>query len=142
MKPASLILLGAIVTIGFVTPAAAQESYIADLYGEFEVPGPGDSNGAGLATFDWNFETNELCYALAVDDIARATAAHVHRGATSEAGPPVATLETPGFDGGADGCLEISEELRVELRENPAAFYVNIHNDAYPAGAVRGQIER
>ena len=142
MKPASSFLLGAIVTLGVAMPATAQESYIADLFGESEVPGPGDSNGAGLATFDWNFETSQLCYALAVDDIDRATAAHVHRGTDSEAGPSVATLDTPGFDGGADGCLEISEELRAELRANPSAFYVNVHNDAYPAGAVRGQLER
>jgi hypothetical protein len=38
--------------------------------------------------------------------------------------------------------MEISAELRTELRENPSGFYVNIHNDAYPAGAVRGQLER
>jgi len=28
------------------------------------------------------------------------------------------------------------------ISANPRGFYVNIHTDPYPAGAVRGQLER
>lgn len=142
MNRSSSILLGVLAVAAFAMPAQAQESYMADLTGAAEVPGPGDPDGAGIATLDWDDESEQLCYALAIDDIDPATAAHVHRGAAGEAGPPVVTLETPGVDGGSDGCVEISNALRTELRENPGGFYVNVHNDAYPAGAVRGQLER
>ncbi|QLC25930.1 CHRD domain-containing protein [Parasphingopyxis algicola] len=142
MNRSSSILLGVLAVAVFAMPAQAQESYMADLTGEAEVPGPGDPDGAGIATLDWNTMNEELCYALAVDYVDPATAAHVHRGVAGENGPPVITLETPGIDGGSDGCVEISNALRTELRENPSGFYVNVHNDAYPAGAVRGQLER
>ena len=142
MKPISSILLGAVAAIACAGPVLAQESYSADLTGAAEVPGPGDPDGLGIATLDWNEDDEQLCYAIAVDDIEPATAAHIHRGGPDEAGPPVATLETPGADGGADGCIDISASLRRELRDNPAAFYVNIHTEAHPAGAVRGQLEQ
>jgi hypothetical protein len=79
MKTSSSILLGVIMAAGFAMPASAQESYLADLTGSAEVPGPGDRNGAGIATLDWNFLNDQLCYALAVDYIDPATAAHIHR---------------------------------------------------------------
>ncbi|MEM8697469.1 MAG: CHRD domain-containing protein [Pseudomonadota bacterium] len=142
MKSSVSILLGICAAAGLAAPAQAQESYSADLTGAAEVPGPGDPDGAGVATFDWNEEDEQLCYAMAIDDIDPATAAHIHRGAAGEAGPPVVTLTTPGADGGADACMEIEDGLRAELRDNPGGFYVNIHNEAYPAGAVRGQLER
>ena len=138
----SVMLMGAAVALGAAAPAFAQESYLADLTGAAEVPGPGDPDGAGIATFDWNDEQEQLCYALSIDDIAPATAAHIHRGAAGEAGPPVVTLDTPGADGGADGCMEIEPALRGEIRDNPGSFYVNVHNEEFPAGAVRGQLER
>ncbi|RED16829.1 CHRD domain-containing protein [Parasphingopyxis lamellibrachiae] len=142
MKITPSILLGAIAAAGLSAPALAQESYSADLTGAAEVPGPGDPDGAGIATLDWDSEDEQLCYALSIDDIDPATAAHVHRGAAGEAGPPVITLDTPGADGGSDGCVEISSSLRRELRDNPGGFYVNVHNEPHPAGAVRGQLER
>lgn len=138
----AFILLGAISAFGLAAPAHAQESYSADLTGGAEVPGPGDPDGIGIATFDWDEEQEQLCYALSIDDIDPATAAHIHRGAAGEAGPPVVTLDTPGADGGADGCMEIAPALRREIRNNPADFYVNVHNEPFPAGAVRGQLER
>ncbi len=142
MRSTALVLLGAFATAGLGAPALAQESYSADLSGAAEVPGPGDPDGAGIATLDWDSEDEQLCYAIAVDDIDPATAAHVHRGAAGVAGPPVITLDTPDADGGSDGCVSITSTLRREIRANPAGFYVNVHTGPHPAGAVRGQLEQ
>ena len=142
MKTTVSILLGTCAIAGLGAPVLAQESYTADLTGAAEIPGPGDPDGAGIATLDWDSEDEQFCYALAIDDIDPATAAHVHRGAAGEAGPPVITLETPGADGGSDGCVEVTPSLRREIRENPGGFYVNVHSEPHPAGAVRGQLER
>lgn len=123
-------------------PAAAQmESYAADLSGAAEIPGPGDADGSGLATLDYDAERSQYCYAIQVYDIAPATAAHLHRGTAGVAGPPVLTLEAPG-PGGSDGCVDVSAELRQEIAGNPAGFYVNVHTADHPDGAVRGQLTR
>lgn len=118
-----------------------EEAYIADLSGDAEVPGPGDPDGTGTGSLDWNEELGQFCYALAVENIGAATAAHLHRGAAGEAGPPVLTLAAPGA-GGSDGCVDAGAGLRREIGTNPAGFYFNIHNEEYPAGAIRGQLER
>ncbi|NNC72545.1 MAG: CHRD domain-containing protein [Sphingomonadaceae bacterium] len=118
------------------------EAYMADLDGAAEVPGPGDHDGTGTGSLDWNGDESKFCYALAVEAIAPATAAHLHRGGAGEAGPPVLTLDAPGSDGGSDGCVEASSALRAEIRANPAGFYFNVHNEEHPAGAIRGQLER
>ena len=135
----------AALAIAAASPAWAdnhdEEAYMADLTGAAEVPGPGDPNGTGTGSLDWNGERGQFCYALAVENIGAATAAHVHRGAAGEAGPPVLTLDAPAA-GGSDGCVDASAELRGEINANPAGFYFNIHNEEYPAGAIRGQLER
>jgi CHRD domain len=32
--------------------------------------------------------------------------------------------------------------LSTDLREHPSAFYVNVHNNQFPDGAIRGQLHR
>ena len=85
--------------------------------------------------------TDNVCYDLNVRNIAPAAAAHIHRGASGEAGPPVVTLEAP-TDGGAEGCVSAPGALGDEIEANPAAFYVNVHNSEFPGGAIRGQLAR
>jgi hypothetical protein len=46
----------------------------------------------------------------------------------------VVTLNTP-TDGFSSGCEEISRELSRKLREHPARYCVNVHNEKYPDGA-------
>lgn len=145
MKTSFRLFPAGLLVIGLATGSAAQnssESYIADLYGENVVPGPGDRNGTGLATFDWDEGREEFCYALAVDDVDRSTDAHIHRGEEGVVGPEVVELSAPGPDGGSFGCIVFEEPLRAEISANPSAFYVNIHTESFPGGAVRGQLER
>jgi hypothetical protein len=109
----------------------------ANLTGEQEVPGPGDPNGRGEAEVKV-FEA-KVCYALKVKRIAPATAAHIHRGVRGVAGPIVVPLKPP-TDGSSSGCVAISQALSKNLREHPARYYVNVHNEPFPDGAVRGQL--
>ena len=112
----------------------------ATLTGAAEVPGPGDTDGSGTASIRLNQGQKQVCFDLSVSNIATATAAHIHRGATTAAGPVVVTLTAPAT-GTSTGCVDnVSEELIKELRQSPENFYVNVHNAEFPNGAVRGQL--
>jgi hypothetical protein len=133
---AALVL--AIVLIAAVPVVAATRVNLeASLTGEKEVPGPGDPNGKGEA--EVKVYKAKVCYELEVKRIKPATAAHIHRGAPNVAGDIVVELKAP-TDGSSEGCKAISEHLSKKLREHPSHYYVNVHNDPYPDGAIRGQL--
>jgi hypothetical protein len=135
---AALVL--ALLLIAAVPVVAAQRATLeASLTGQKEVPGPGDPNGRGEA--DVKVYKAKVCYELEVERIKPATAAHIHRGAPSVAGPIVVELKAP-TDGSSEGCKAISRQLSKKLREHPSHYYVNVHNDPYPDGAIRGQLHR
>lgn len=113
----------------------------ATLSGDAEVPGPGDADGSGSFSLTVNPGQEEICYELAVADIAPATAAHIHTGAPGESGPPVVTLMAP-TDGSSADCVEVTRELATEIVRNPGGYYVNVHNAEFPDGAVRGQLTK
>ena len=123
-------------------PASAEEGgrpITVQMTGGAERPGPGDENGAGTATFRINPGQKRVCYTLTVSDIATATAAHIHKAPPTEAGPVVAPLEAPA-DGSSEACADVTRELAMDLIKTPADYYVNVHNEPFPAGAVRGQL--
>ena len=120
---------------------AVGEKYSTTLTGGNEVPTPGDRLGSGIADIIVDSNAPQICFTLEVAKIAPATAAHIHRGRIGEAGPPVVTLEPPS-DGKSHGCLRVGRALTKEINAAPANFYVNIHNADFPAGALRGQLER
>jgi hypothetical protein len=133
---AALVL--ALLLIAAVPVVAAQRATLeASLTGQKEVPGPGDPNGRGEA--DVKVYKAKVCYELEVERIKPATAAHIHRGAPNVAGPIVVELKAP-TDGSSEGCKAISKQLSKNLREHPSHYYVNVHNNPYPDGAIRGQL--
>jgi CHRD domain len=107
--------------------------------GEKEVPGPGDPEGCGTAVV--KVFRAKVCYTLTAKNIEPAMEAHIHLGLRREAGPVVAPLEPP-TEGSSRACTEIPRALSLELREHPSRYYVNVHNEEFPAGAIRGQLHR
>ena len=112
------------------------------LTGAAEVLGPGDTNGSGTASVWLNQGQTQVCYEISVSNIEVATMAHIHEGAADAAGPVVITLMTPGADGKSKGCVDASADLIKRIRQTPENFYVNVHNAAFPDGAVRGQLAK
>ena len=113
----------------------------AMLTGAEEVPGPGDPNGSGYAELTLNQGQGTITYTLTVQGIEPAAAAHIHIGAKGVAGKVVVALEPP-TDGSTTAVVDVDPELIKKIRQNPEAYYVNVHNATYPGGAVRGQLSK
>jgi len=155
-KVAGAALLAGLIATTAVVPAVAGHGHrqnvkfvtlAATLSGASEIPGPGDSDGTGVAEINVAARSGALCFAIAVESITLpAAAAHIHVGAVGVAGDIVVTLEPPvGFGSGATGvsagCLTgLRGSLLKDIANNPSAYYVNVHNGDFPAGAVRGQL--
>jgi hypothetical protein len=105
--------------------------------------GAGDPNGSGLATLAVNPGQGEVCYELSVEDIElAATGAHIHVGEAGENGPVVVPLTPPDASGVSSGCAEVSRELALAIIRDPEHYYVNVHNEEFPGGAIRGQLSK
>jgi hypothetical protein len=120
---------------GTAAPAAApRPAHLeAVLVGGNEVPGPGDPDAFGLA--DVIAGGGEVCWLISVRDAERITAAHIHAGPAGVSGPVVVPLDPI-----RDGCAEAKGRLVRFIKQHPEQFYVNLHNDEFPNGAVRGQL--
>jgi hypothetical protein len=113
----------------------------AKLSGAAEVPGPGDPDGSGSARITLRPEQGEACFELSVSNIEPATAAHIHEGAEGVAGPVVIPLDPAPTAGSSEGCVSgVDTALLRNILQNPRQYYVNVHNEEFPDGAVRGQL--
>jgi hypothetical protein len=114
-----------------------------DLSGANEVC-EGDTCGGdatGTADLEINSDENQVCYEITLEGVENVKAAHIHSGSPDEAGPVVVNLEYEGDDQGADKCVDGIDESDLEdISEEPANYYVNVHTERYPDGAVRGQL--
>ena len=97
--------------------------------------------GRGQITVVVDPPKGTACYIMNVTGLENVTAAHIHTGGPGETGGPVVTLEAP--DGGTSGgCAEVTAELSAALLANPGGYYVNVHTRTFPAGAIRGQLNK
>jgi hypothetical protein len=132
-------LLALLALVALEATAQSGRPFRVEMTGAAERPGPGDPDGSGVATFRVNPGTGEICYTLTVENIATATAAHIHRGGPEEPGPVVVPLEAPS-DGSSEGCVTVDVEIARAIVQDPGEYYVNVHNADYGPGAVRGQL--
>lgn len=148
-RPKSRIVMIAAVPVALAAFAAGASSLAAQdggrpftiaMTGGAEVPGPGDPDGSGTATFRINPGQSRICYTLTVANIEPATAAHIHR-VPPDPGPVVVPLEAP-TDGSSEGCATVDRALAPAIIQDPGSYYVNVHNQPYPRGAVRGNFSR
>ena len=115
-------------------------SISTSLSGAEEVKG-GDPDGTGFAELILNQGQGTITYTLSVANIDPANGAHIHKAPAGSEGGVVATLLPP-TSGMSSGTVVVEKELVKEIRKNPEAYYVNVHNAAYPSGAVRGQLSK
>ena len=163
LKAAGPVLVAAL--IGVLLPGAGavaaggSRTFRLELSGANEVPpnphGAGDhvsgviTINAGQRTVCWRFGELTLVEA---DDLPHI--GHIHPGAAGTAANPILTLfgapqnpsptTTPpaptSYPTGTVCVEKVNRALIVQLFRNPSNFYVNLHNDAHPSGAVRDQL--
>ena len=96
-----------------------------------------DTDGAGMFHASVVPGTGKLCYDLTSKAIGAPTMAHIHAGAAGANGPPVVTIKA---SAPMSTCMTIDKALAMKIAQSPGDYYVNIHNAAYPNGAIRGQL--
>jgi len=106
------------------------------------VPGPGDPTAVGGVQVVPTGVADELCYRMELRSLhPPATAVHVHRGEFGNVGEVIFTLDVGVGSGWSVHCDRgVDAEQRAALHADPQAFYVDVHNDAYPDGVMRGQM--
>jgi CHRD domain len=142
------LLTAAAVTVILVLPSAAfapRNPLFAALNGKNEISKDGSKNAGdrdGAGSFSAVIKGNQLCYGLAVRDIANPVAAHIHRGLPNKNGPIVVPLTQPnaGDPGHSSNCTMVGNQLISQIRKHPGRFYVNVHTSDFPDGAIRGQL--
>jgi CHRD domain len=103
-----------------------------------QVP-PVASNGSGAALVTLNQGQGEVCWDITVSNLTTPIIlAHIHSGAAGSNGPVVVDFVEP--VNGLNGCVPADAALIKDIRQNPSAYYVNVHTTMFPGGEVRGQL--
>jgi hypothetical protein len=138
---ACLSVLAAVAVIALPASGTAPpgSAFFAKLDGEHEVP---DADPDGYGTFSAGFSGTKLCFGLQVFKIGTPTAAHIHQGAVGVNGPIRVQLNVPssGAAGASAKCTTLTASLANAIKAHPGRYYVNVHNGAFPNGAMRGQL--
>lgn len=96
----------------------------------------GDPDGTGHATVRLNRSAGRVCAEITWSRIGTPTAAHIHRASDGA----VKVDLTGSVTDGARCTTGVAPRLIGRIVEHPRRYYVNVHNQAYPAGAVQGTL--
>ena len=132
------LALGLLASLGLAAVTlAAETTMTADLAGSAET----DEDGSGTATVVLDPEAGTACWTFAVENIDPVTVSHIHEGAEGTDGGVVVDLDVDGFEGSSEGCNDAADADTLQaIIDDPDGYYVNVHNEAFPGGAIRGQL--
>jgi CHRD domain len=118
-------------------PEAGSTILNGNMTGPVEVP-PGDADGTGQVTV-W-LKGDKVWFKMTWEGIDKPNLSHIHKAAAGKAGAPVVTL----FQGTSakEGCVQATAAVVDGIAANPGEYYVNVHNQAHPKGAIRAQLAK
>jgi len=155
MKPATSIMTSLVASAALIATAAFAQpvleggkKFTTELTGEAEVsgagvPNQGDLAATGTATIVINPGQERVCWEITTGNFTAGTTtitgAHIHSAPAGLNGPIVVALSAT-LNGTSTGCANVTRSLADAIRKSPQAFYVNVHTNLFPAGAIRGQL--
>jgi hypothetical protein len=140
MRPHTLLVALSILTL--VTAAAFGQTLGAVLTAAGEVP-PTTSPGFGNATVTFDSTRQNISVTVTVANLGSPiTAAHIHPGAAGQANNPIIgfTPSASFVNGKLTGTFPVPSATATAMLQNPSNFYVNVHTQQFPGGAIRGQL--
>ncbi|MGH3650101.1 MAG: CHRD domain-containing protein [Acidimicrobiia bacterium] len=114
----------------------------AELTGENEVPASG-SAATGTANFTLNQGQGEICAEIESSGYQLGevvVAGHIHRGEAGAVNPPFVDFMVTSASHSI--CVDVDPAIVKEIRQNPGAFYFNLHSNLTPSGVIRGQLSK
>jgi hypothetical protein len=106
-----------------------------------DLKGTSEPNAKGSAALRIRKDAGVVCYRLHAESVTLpTTAAHIHRGASGVNGPVIVPFTAPGANGNSSGCATAPAAIIDEILANPPGYYVNVHTQEHPAGAIRSQL--
>jgi len=132
----SLLALATVPALALAT-GSATKTLTTKMSGKNEVP-KGSPTASGTATIKLNSATGKVCWTFKVKGLHTVNASHIHKAPKGKAGNVV----IPFFAGPLKktGCVSAKKSLVAAIEKSPSQYYVNIHTNKYPAGAIRGQL--
>lgn len=144
----ALVAAALVATLVVAGPATGSSQAVAKklsttLSGAEEVP-PADPDGSGFAQLKLKAKKGTVCWDITVMNIGTAMAAHIHKAPKGMNGPVVVNMSPvppDADDGHWSGCATgVDKVLIKDIVKNPTSYYVNVHNQEFPGGAIRGQL--
>jgi len=145
-----VVALASVLVLGLVGGAIAGKKkkvvkVSAAMTGSEEVP-PADPDGSGTADFKLKAKKKKVCFDIEFQGIDTPNLAHIHEGGAGVAGPPVVTLFETAQVSPTKACVGAEQgatkSLIKEIGKHPKQYYVNLHNDPFDGGAIRGQLKK
>jgi len=137
------LVVGALISgSALAMSAGAPPTVTVHMTGGQEVP---KGTPAGSGTFRFELipsagpNVGQVCFSLKWSKIDTPIASHIHKGTKGVSGPIVIVLfKAPPV--GHSGCRNAPKSLIKAIKKNPSAYYVNVHTNKHPLGAIRAQL--
>jgi hypothetical protein len=117
--------------------------FVAKMTGGMEVP-PAEPTATARAVITLKPSSDTVCFRLHWDGLTSVTASHIHLGDAGVTGSVVVPFfgaPIPDTITSVGGCVHnVDPALIQDIHNNPSGYYVNVHDAAYPGGAVRDQL--
>jgi len=134
----SAVLVGGLTTTVAAAPAATGSEQAGYQVLHARLKPSGDPDGAGTARFRLFPARGKVCARVSWRRIGTPDAAHIHLRADGS----IKVDLTGSVTGGKNCTTGVPKRLVRRIVNQPRRYYFNVHNAAYPAGAIQGVLRR